>query len=38
MPEPARSEMEFIFAERIEEVLEHVLPGVVADRLHLMHG
>ena len=37
IPEPARSEMEFIFVERIEEVLEHVLPGV-ADRLHLMHA
>jgi ATP-dependent Lon protease len=38
IPEPARSEMEFIFVERIEEVLEQVLPGVVADRLHLIHG
>jgi ATP-dependent Lon protease len=35
IPEPARSEMEFIFAERIEEVLESAVPGV-ADRLHLM--
>jgi ATP-dependent Lon protease len=37
IPEPARSEMEFLFVERIEEVLELVLPGV-ADRLHLMHA
>ncbi len=36
IPEPARSEMEFIFAERIEEVLENAVPGV-ADRLQLMH-
>jgi len=28
IPEPARSEMEFIFAERIEEVLENSIPGV----------
>ena len=32
----SRSEMEFIFAERIEEVLEHALPGV-APRFQLMH-
>jgi ATP-dependent Lon protease len=37
IPEPARSEMEFIFVERIEEVLEHALPGV-ADRLQLIHA
>ncbi len=36
IPEPARSEMEFIFAERIEEVLENAVPGV-ADRLQLLH-
>jgi ATP-dependent Lon protease len=36
IPEPARSEMEFIFAERIEEVLEHAVPGV-APRFQLMH-
>ncbi|MBC7924189.1 MAG: endopeptidase La [Bryobacteraceae bacterium] len=37
IPEPARSEMEFIFAERIEEVLENAVPGV-ASRLQLLHA
>jgi ATP-dependent Lon protease len=31
LPETVRNEMEFIFAERVEEVLRAVLPGVVAE-------
>jgi ATP-dependent Lon protease len=37
IPEPAKSEMEFLFVDRIEQVLEHALPGV-AERLHLLHA
>jgi ATP-dependent Lon protease len=37
IPEEARNEMEFIFAERIEEVLEHAIPGV-AERLQVLHA
>ena len=37
IPEHARSEMEFIFAEQIEEVLENAVSGV-ADRLQLLHA
>lgn len=37
IPESARNEMEFVFAERIEEVLENSIPGV-AQRLQLVHS
>jgi ATP-dependent Lon protease len=37
IPEPARSEMEFIFVERIEEVLEKTVPGI-AERMHVLHA
>jgi ATP-dependent Lon protease len=37
IPEEARNEMEFIFVERIEEVLENAIPDV-ADRLQLVHA
>ena len=37
IPEPAKSEMEFIFVERIEEVLEQAIPDV-SQRLHLLHA
>jgi ATP-dependent Lon protease len=36
LPEPVRNEMEFFFAERVEEVLERALPEV-GDRLALLH-
>jgi ATP-dependent Lon protease len=36
LPEPVRNEMEFFFAERVEEVLEKALPQV-GDRLALLH-
>jgi ATP-dependent Lon protease len=37
LPESARTEMEFIFAERIEEVLENAIPQT-AQRLSLLHA
>jgi ATP-dependent Lon protease len=37
LPEPVRNEMEFVFAERVEEVLERALPQV-GDRLALLHA
>jgi ATP-dependent Lon protease len=37
LPEAVRQEMEFIFAERIEEVLENALPEV-SQRLALLHA
>jgi ATP-dependent Lon protease len=37
LPEPVRDEMQFVFAERIEQVLETAVPGV-AERLHLVHA
>ena len=37
IPEAARNEMEFIFAERIEEVLENAVPQT-AQRLSLLHA
>jgi ATP-dependent Lon protease len=37
LPEEIRNETEFVFAERIEEVLENALPGVT-QRLSLLHA
>jgi ATP-dependent Lon protease len=37
VPDAVRNEMEFIFAERIEEVLEKAIPES-AERLQLMHA
>jgi len=37
IPEEARNEMEFIFVERVEEVLENAIPDVAA-RLQLVHA
>jgi ATP-dependent Lon protease len=37
IPDAARKEMEFLFVERVEEVLEHVIPGI-AERLHVLHA
>jgi ATP-dependent Lon protease len=37
LPDPVREEMEFVFADRIEQVLETAIPGV-AERLHLVHA
>jgi ATP-dependent Lon protease len=37
LPDEIRNEMEFVFAERIEEVLENALPGV-SQRLALLHA
>jgi ATP-dependent Lon protease len=37
VPEPVRNEMEFIFVERVEEVLDHVLPEIGA-RLQVLHA
>ena len=42
VPEPARGEMEFIFAERVEDVLEAAIPGVLHHAVvggdHRHHG
>jgi ATP-dependent Lon protease len=37
IPDAVRNEMEFFFAERIEEVLEIAVPET-SDRLHLLHA
>ena len=37
LPDEARAEMEFIFAERVEQVLENAIPQV-AQRLTLLHA
>jgi ATP-dependent Lon protease len=37
LPDAVRNEMEFVFAERIEEVLENALPEV-GQRLSLLHA
>ncbi len=35
LPDPVRAEMEFVFADRIEEVLDYAIPGL-AGRLALV--
>ena len=37
LPDPVRNEMEFFFAERIEQVLELAVPQV-SERLTLLHA
>ena len=37
LPDEARAEMEFIFADRVEQVLENAIPNV-AQRLTLLHA
>ena len=38
LPEDVQKEMEFIFVETVDEVLQDMLPGLVREPVALEHG